>query len=266
MNFTEFSNEMMQLLVLTDPYGQTMFNSLLPAIIADAEGRIYRDTDLDFLWQRTVDDTQVTTPGSRDVPIPAKFTILEGVSLIVPAPLVPSQAGAKRIPLLRLTRQVLDQIWPTESLVFPPTLFETYYAIYGMNQPAGGGDEADEALALPSSIKIAPTPDGQYHAEFTGLYQPPPLSAENPTTILATQYPELLLAAAMVFGCALLKNWSAMADDPRSAISWEAHYQALKMVTAAEVDRQKAQSDSMTASGPHLSLPRPAPMMPPQQG
>ena len=264
MNYTELQTEMQQLLVLADPYGQVMFNALLPAIIADAEGRIYRDTALDFLWQRTVDVTQITTPGFRDVPIPSQFTILEGVSLITPAGLLPSQKGARRIPLLLLTRQVLDLTWPNESLIQAPTPFETYFAVYSEQESVGDGEESDEAIAVPSSVKIAPTPDAAYHTEFTGLFNPPPMSATNPTTRLATLYPELFLAAAMVFGCALLKNWSAMADDPRSAISWEAHYNMLKMVAAAESDRIKSQSDAMTASGPALSPPRP--MMPPPTG
>lgn len=262
MNYAEFQADLQGLLVLTDETGQSIFNSLLPRIIDDAEGRIYRDPELDFLWLRTDDVSAMTEGGIRSVAIPAKFIIVEGVSLITPAGKKPTEEGARRIPLLRTDKRMLDIFWPIESNVFPPVPYETYYAIYDMNEPGNTDADGGEPGNLPSSIKIAPTVDGAYNVEFFGTYRPPPLSEDNPTTLLSTRYPELLLAAAMVFGCALLKNWSSMADDPKSAISWEAHFGAVKEVAVAESKRQKSQGPNATPSGPALS--RPAPIPPPQ--
>jgi hypothetical protein len=241
---------MQQLLVLTDAYGVQMFNALLPRIIDDAEGRIYNDPELDFLFTRTTDVSEITTPGVRSVAIPERFIVVEGVSLITPANTLPSAAGSTRVPLLRTTRAFLDLTWPNESLTLAPAPFETYYAIFSQQEPADANPEIDDPGNLPSAIKIGPTPDGQYRVEFTGTYQPAPLSATNTPTLLSMHYPELLMAAAMVFGCALLKNWSAMADDPRSAVSWEAHYQTLKTVAIGQSHRQKSQGPSWSAHGP----------------
>lgn len=248
--YPEFKDALQQLLVLTDAYGVQMFTALLPRIIDDAEGRILGDPDLDFLWLRTVDVTQVTSPGVRSVPIPARFIVVEGVNLITPANTLTTAAGATRVPLLRTTRSFLDQIWPTESLTASPAPFETYYAIYSQNEPASAEPEIDEPGDLPSAIKIAPTPDGIYRVEYTGTYQPAPLSEINTETLLSTYYPDLLLSAAMVFGCALLKNWSSMAEDPRSAVSWEAHYQMQKGLAIGQSHRQKSQGAGWSPHGP----------------
>lgn len=279
MNYTEFSNALQTLLTLTDDFGEAAFNALLPRIIEDAEGRIFNDLDLDFLWQRFTDISTKTEPYRRAVPIPAAMHIIETVNLVIPANTQPAakasedQQGSlpgRRIPLQRVDVSFIDSIWPIESQTQPPDPdADMYFGIYSQDAgkqlvlqdntgatvkvPPDGAEPGD----LASSLIIAPTTDGEYILEISGLGRPAPISADNPNTILATLYPELLLAAAMVFGCALLKNWSAMADDPRSALSWEQHYKDVKAVVSVDADRQKSQGPGLTPSGPAIYPPRP---------
>lgn len=272
MDYNQFKNTLQTLLTLTDQFGGAAFNATLPRLIEDAEGRIFNDPDMDFLWQRLTDTTQVTSNQVRSVPIPATVKIIETVNLILPANTQPSEPDARRVQLLRVTRPVLDVFWPVERDVQTPKAWETFYAIYGQDEgisnkvDAGQGAvaanadvpaDAAEPGNLPSAILIGPTPDGQYVVEFAGVGRPAPISADNQTTILSATYPELLIAAGMVFGCALLKNWSAQAEDPRAAISWEKHFQDVKAVVTADANRQKSLAPGFTPSGPSLYPPRP---------
>ncbi len=115
MGYLQYVQYLQQMLVLTDLYGQQMFNSLLPMIITFAENLIYREPDFDFLSTRTSDITQTTTTGARSVPIPPQFLIVENVNLITPAGANPHSPGYQRVPLLRASRAFIDATWPQES-------------------------------------------------------------------------------------------------------------------------------------------------------
>lgn len=245
MTYTQLVQFLNQLLVLTDVYGQAMLVSLLPQIITLTENAMWRDPELDFLAMRVVDDTKITTRGSRAIPIPTNFVVIEGVSLVIPANNKPWIVNAQRIPLLRTTRQFIDFVWPVESQVqAPDPLYGGYFALFSEEEPIGGGGEADEPTPLPSSIMYAPTADDSYVAEITGTQFPAPISAANPTNFLSLYVPDLYVCKAMEYSTgALLKNYGAQADNPQQALSWKALYDSLKGDAANLERRKKAKID-----------------------
>lgn len=250
ITYAEWLTTVTTILNITDDDGRAAFAALAPRYIERAELRMYRDPDLDFLATRTVDESQRTSAGLRAVPVPAKFIVLENASLITPANTAANEGT--RIPLLRAGRPWCDAIWPTESLTRAPAAFETYWALFSMYEAVASGAEADEPVALPSSIIIAPTPDNSYVVEYTGTFRPAALSADNPTTFLTTYLPDLFIAASVVAGAAYQRDFGAInaPGDPSLTTYWDREYQSGKFGAAVEEARRKAQSVDWTAYAP----------------
>lgn len=214
------------------PTDDSDFNAIIPSAIADAEGMMYRDPDLDFLSQRGTDASTPTGTGSRNVTIPAKFLTLEQVCLITPANTAP--AAGTRINLSRVSPEWINAVYPTESYTAAPQYGESYYAMFNSTQ-----------------IIIAPTPDAAYYTEFYGVVTQTPLSSSNPDTALTTYFGDVFLAASMIYFSGFMKNFSsAGADNPPQAISWLSHYQDLKKGAAFQSARQRYLSAGATAYPP----------------
>ncbi len=230
MNYTDLVTNLTTL--LTVPASDTSFQAILPALINDAEQRIYRE--LDFLY--TVFQTSPTafTPNNRAITAPATTIIVQGLAAVTPASTQP--AAGTRNQLERVSLDFLDTVWPVAATTGLPV----YYA-----------------LLTDTSVVVAPTPDQAYVAEWTGTFRPAPMSASNATTWLGDHLPDLFLAACMVFGSAYLRDWSSMSDDPKLALSWETHYQTLKASAVEEEQRRKSQGTNWTPmSETPLSAPR----------
>jgi hypothetical protein len=173
----------------------------VPNAIDYAEQRIFRD--LDLLIQVTTDSSQTTVALSRNLAIPTAFVAVNNVNLITPAGSLPDSVGSKRNQLVPVSEDYLDFSWPSAAGAQLPL----FYARQGQNK-----------------ILLGPFPDLGYVAEYVGTQRPAPLSASNPTTFLTTNLPDLFLTASMIHIAGYQKNFGAMADDPRSAVSWEAQY------------------------------------------
>lgn len=262
MNWSDYTTGLYNFLQVADPSGTAAFNLILPRIVDDAEQRMYRDPDLDFLVTRTTDRTQQTTPGSRNVLIPPAFIVVEDVALILPSGAQPTQLGATRVPLLRTTRQFIDVTWPDETQTQVPVPFETYWSIFSENQTGQAPPGPVAGVTQPSAIIIGPTPNGSYVTEYRGTFRPQPFytaamfapttgQAINPTatTFLSFYLPDLFFAASMVASSGYLRLFSAASDDPRMAISWEQHYQALKETAAVEEARKKSHGYQASSYG-----------------
>lgn len=258
--YSQWLTHMVTIMQNADPDGQAAFAALAPYFIDRAERLIYSDPDLDFLATRDTDTTQLTTRGSRAVPIPAQMITVEGLNIITPANTLPSLLGAQRIPYQRTSRQHIDFVWPTESTVqAPDTFFAGYFAIFDFDQgePAPGEDEPSP---LPSSFLLAPTPDDAYRVEVTGTFRPPALSASNPESFLSTYYYPLFLAATLVAGFGYQQNFGAQSDNPQTAMSWQQEYKYQRDMVVAESKRQKASVDGY--SPVQLSAMPSAPSLP----
>lgn len=204
--------------LLQDQQPSANFTQILPAAIQDAEQRIYRECD--FLYTRTVNATLTFVPGNRCLCLPSSIILIQGVAAVTPA-ITPPYAGTRN-QLEIVSLDFIDYAWPTSSQ----------------------SQSLPEYVAMMDSktIVVAPTPDKAYTAEITGIFRPDPLSASNPNTYISTTYPDLMVAATMVFMTGYQRDFGSQADDPKMAMSWEQLYQDRKKSVYEEEQRRKGAS------------------------
>lgn len=203
------------------------FENLIPAFIAYAEGRIYRDCV--FLATRTQNYSLKMTAGSRTLAFAAITPTLinpEGFALITPVTATNPQNGTRNA-FDEAALDVIDNIWPQESVTMNPSAL----------QPGQG----KWAMKDNQTIVVAPTPDDIYTAEITGLFQPAPLSATNTDTYVTNVYPDLMLAAGMISVSGFLRDYGAQSEDPKTGNSWETQYQVLLKGVAPEEQRRRGE-------------------------
>jgi hypothetical protein len=207
--------------LLALPESNTDFLQVLPTAIDYAENRI--NNQFSFLSTIAVNSTASLSANNRafTLPTPSEgtYSIIENLNLVI--------AGT-RTPLTPVSRSVLDTFYPTNtatSVSAVPSVF---------------------CMVTDQSILVGPAPGATTTVEVVGLVQPAPLSASNPTTYISTTYPELLIAACMVFLSGWQKNFSASSDSPQQAISWESNYQMLAANVDAVDARQKFEGASWT--------------------
>lgn len=223
------------------PSNDTNFNNILPRIIDDAEQRIYRE--LDFLAQRVPPDSSTAlTANVRTAALPTStlFVVVQNINVITPTATLP--VAGKRNQLERISKDVMDLIWPQEQ-GGSANAVPTYYCL--LNN---------------TTLLVAPTPDAAYVLEYTGIARPAPMSSANTTTYLGTNYPDLFLAACMVFGMAYQKDADLPQGTPpgEDASKWESMYQKRKESAMEEAARQKGESTNWSPySATPLSHPRP---------
>lgn len=203
------------------------FAALFPQATSYAEERIY--TDIPFLGIRTANSSLMTTAGSRNINL-SSMTVMGGGPIIVPeeffliAPVGAAPGVGIRVPFIRASTMVINQIWPVEANVQTPSL--TSWLPYYW------------AMIDDRTIIYEPTADAAYTAEIAGLYQPTPISSTNPTTYISTTYPALFEAACMVWLSGwMLHNYSAQGDLPQQAISHEEQY--VKLMEAAKDEEMR---------------------------
>lgn len=227
------------------------FDTLFPQATSYAEGRIFHD--IPFLGNRQTNTSLTTSLGSRTIdtgqivnPNGGPIIILEQFNLITPAGVQPSQGV--RVQFDRSSSQVIDQIWPQESVTQTPSLASYIPRMWAYRD--------DQSVAAFAPVLIyAPTADGAYTVELSGLFQPNPISAANQSTYLSTVYPELLEAACLVFLTgALTHAFGQQSDDPRAALSWESIYGSLIAGIRSEEARRRGLTPDLPA--PPQGAPR----------
>lgn len=202
----------------------TDFQNILPRAIEYAEDRIYRE--MVFLATRAQDASLMFTPGQRTLNLTAATVIIvipEGLAAITPANTIPSLG--KRIQFYEASLDVIDSVWPQESATMEP------------------GPDAPMYWAMKDAqtIVISPSMDAGYVAEITGLFQPARLSSTNSTTYITLSYPDLMVAAAMIFVTGYLRNYGAQADTAQMGMSWEQVYKNLSASATLEEQRRRGQ-------------------------
>jgi hypothetical protein len=205
------------------------FVTALPNIIDDAEQRIYRD--LDMLNTVTRDASAAFSSGNRNFNLPTAnqtFVVMEDINIITPAGTTNPESGTRN-PLVPASKEVLDFLFPSSIGSAVPVYF---------------------APITQNSIIVGPWPDKAYQVEVVGTFRPAPLSVSNTTSLLSVYLPDLFLAAAMVFGAAEQKNFGAMSDDPKAAVSWEAHYSTLLQSAQTEEMRKKFVAQGWSSKQP----------------
>lgn len=227
-NYTEYQIQLGTLMALTsanpgaaptDPY----FVQILPACIDYAEQRIYRDLDIQSTTQT---GTVTATQGSMTLALPSGVYVVENMQV---------QATASGTPPIGTPTVMTAVDKGFLYAVYPPG-----YAGSAQGQPLFYYMQ-DQATAV-----IGPSPDQAYTIAVTYTYRPTPLSATNTTTILTEIWPDLFLAASMVFMSGYQKNFGSQSDDPKMAQSWEDQYQTLLKGALMEEASKKSMTVDFT--------------------
>jgi hypothetical protein len=219
------------------------FASLYPNATSYAESRICAEIPL--LANRAENSALQTVSGSRRLNLSLMtnpLVVMEGLALLTPNTVSAPALGTRNI-FDQATVEFIDQFWPVEATTLNPSLADNVGRYWAPMNTGPVSTIQIGGVAATSTVVIAPTPDATYTAVCTGLFQPVPLSAGNPSTYLSSVYPDLLVAACMVFLEGTLKrNFGAQSDDPRQALSWEAIYTQLRDACAFEEARRRGLS------------------------
>ena len=139
---------------------------------------------------------------------------------------------------------MLDMFWPVGPM---KTGVPKKYAVLG-SFVFGSPDYPLQISG--QELRWAPLPDNGYLVEVLGTFRPNPLGPNNPETFLSKTYPDLLLAACMIFASGYQRDFGSMADDPAKAMSWEATYSTLRTGVMLEAARQSGEGAGWSSLPP----------------
>lgn len=226
LNYSQYVTQMATMAVVeeTDP----AFVTILPQMITAAENSIYRD--LNLLNTTITYSSASVASGSRSITVPeGTFVTTEQINLITPAGQTDPNA-ATRVALLPTTKEFLDGVYGASSATGQPK----YYCAFDQNV-----------------FLVGPFPDASYHVEIIGTYRPDSLSASNTTTFLSLYFPDLMIAASMVYISMYQRNFTgANANDPQMGTSWETKYQTLLKSAATEEARKSYEAAAWSSQAP----------------
>jgi len=217
--YSTYTTALAQLMVMEE--SDPLFVAIEPSVIDYAEQRCY--TDLNLLATTVRNATLSTTPNSRSftLPVPSEgyFLIVQGMNAITPAG--GTTATGTRNPISPAALRLVDFLYPTETAPSTPSVPSLY------------------AMVTDTQVVFGPAPDAAYLIEVIGTVRPTAMSVSNPSTILSSHFPQLLITASMVFASGYQKNFGSQADDPKMAISWESQYQTLLKSAQTQETRKK---------------------------
>ena len=211
LTYTTYINSIVNLMPVPSA-GDPGFQVMLPNMIDDAEQRLYRE--LNLIDTISAEDHGVLTPGPHYFSLPTNV----GTPIVVMEVNIYTPAGTFDVShsLVPASQQMVNYLFNSSTYSALPQYFAN----------VGNG------LILPG-----PFPDQAYNVETYATYRPAPISTTNVTTLLSVFFPDLFIAASMVFAAAYQKNFGAAVDDPKSGVTWEAHYQSL--VQSAQVEEMR---------------------------
>jgi len=204
------------------------FQTVLPNIIDDAEQRLYRELQLLNTVARDTSTTFVA--GSRDFSLPSTngtFYVVDSIYAITPAGQTTPNLGTRNY-LTPASRSFIDALFPSVT---------------------GSGVPQYFAPTTQTTYIVGPWPDQAYQAEVVGTYRPTPISTTNLTTLLSVYFPDLLVAASMVFASAYQQNFGQSSDNPQMAQSWENHLTLLMKSAETEEQMKKLQGPGWSSKG-----------------
>ncbi len=224
--YTTWLNTITDLLVATT--GDVNFTTIITPMIDYAEQRIYRELDpLNTLSMQT----GTLSTGTRSFTLPSAngtFVVVDRINVLTPASATNLNLGTRN-PVLPTSKETLDYLYPSSTGSAVPQYF---------------------GMLTQNTIAFAPWPDQAYTVEVTGTIRPTTLSTTNLTTILTWYYPDLFVAASMVFGTGWQRDFGAQTSDPSASVSWETQYQALLRSAQIEEYRKKFGSEGWSSKQP----------------
>lgn len=199
--------------VLAVPVTDADFQSLLPTIIDDAEQICYRELNL-ILTQVTVNGTAASNNRYFTLPTSAgHLLVIDQINIF--------DAASVRHPVAPASRDLIDFTYPSDM------------ANNSTDMPIWFARVEDDKLLF------GPPPGASYTVEVIGTFRPAALSATNTSTFLTTYLSDLFLAACVVSATGnLLKQWSAVADDPQMPVTWMTMFSA-KLASAQKEELRK---------------------------
>ena len=229
-NYSSIVSEVAGLMVV--PISDPNFQAIIPGMFDYAELRMQRDLDL---VDSTVRDSSGTlTVGSRTFNLPSTngtFIVVYQMNVLTPAGTVSPDSGTRN-PLVPASVKLLDALWPSKTGATVPQYFAAF----------------DQDVML-----VAPFPDQNYNIEVIGTQRFTPLYQSQSTSILSVFFPDVLVAACMVFASGYQQNFGAAGiDNPQQSINWESNYQALLASAKTEEARKKFIVGITTPSQPGL--------------
>jgi hypothetical protein len=200
------------------PVSDANFGTMLPNMIDDAELRCYRALNL---LDETVRDSSATfTASSRNFTLPTTngtFINVEQFNVITPAGISSADSGTRN-PMTAASKEMIDALWPSSTGSTVPLYF---------------------AAVSQDTFIVAPFPDQPYNVEVVGVQRPKPLSVSQATSPLSVFFPDLFIAASMVFATGYQRNFGASVDDPQAGVNWESHYKNLLTDAKTEESRKR---------------------------
>lgn len=226
LTYTTYTNQLANMMAVSP--ADSSFQIFLPGCIDDAEDRLYRELDLLNTVQT---DTGLFSSNNRNFTLPTTvgtFLVVNQINVVTPSSTTNPNLGTRN-PLTPVSKDYLDLMWPSITGATLPT----YYA-----------------MVTQGTIVVGPWPDAAYTVEVVGTQKPLPLTSSNTTTILTTYFPDLFIAASMIFASAFQKNFSAMGDDPKMSVGWKQHYDDLMRSAQTEETRKKYSTGTWAAAPP----------------
>lgn len=203
------------------------FNNIIPSMLNYAELRIQRDLNLDAL---ETSNAYTLTASAQGLSIPvADFVTIQTVLV-------------NGTPLLPVTKEFLQNIYPTATALGAPV----YFAMYGGDRTTSGNTSMN--------IIFGPWPDANYPATVTGTTRAPSLLvnattplANSGTTWISTFLPDMLVQASMQYISEFQRQFGATSNDPQMPGAYEAAYQALLAGAQGEELRKRWRASAWSA-------------------
>jgi hypothetical protein len=173
---------------------------MIPTFIDQAEQMIYRALDL---LSTIVQQSGSMVVSTREFTLPTtagRFVVLQSVNVV---------NGTTLTPLVKISREVMDCLYPTSTAV-------------GAAVPTKWAPLTDQVILL------GPSPGVTLALQCIGTIRPEALSEANSNTFLSDYLPDLFLAAAMNNITGYQQNFGAQADNPKMALAWQQIYDNLR--------------------------------------
>lgn len=242
MNYNSYVSEIATITVISSDAlvnGDTNFAGIMTGLIDYAEGRLYRDLNLPIV--SVIDTSVICSSGVRSILLSTaqgEPLVLDSLNLLTSAGT--NSSNGTRISVVPVAKSVIDVVYP--SMASGNTGQPQYFSRIGNLE-----------------LILGPTPDQPYRTEAYFSVRPSPLSASNSSTWLTQNYPELMVAAGMVFAAGYMRDFGAQSDNPQLAQSWETQYMTLLRQAGVEVDQMNFKGPGWTSQNatPLATPPRP---------
>lgn len=193
------------------------FLGILPNIIDYAELRMQRDMDLEANSSYYIGAT--LTQGQLTQSFNVDFQVIDSVIIT---------KGDTQINLTPVSRDFLLSMYNSNSYTGTPIYFAPFN---------------------PTEILIGPIPDQAYPVQVFAEVRFTQLSSGNQQNYLSQQFPDMYIAASMIFASGWMRNFGSQADNPQMAQSWETQYQALLKSALTEDGRRKFEASAWSSEG-----------------